>query len=191
MTILAWRAALGIAGLVACATTANAQTASPIDRGSTIVSGSASWSRSSTDGFPSSTSASFAPSALHFFWPHLAAGGSVSVGYSRGNSSTQWSLGVGPEVRYYAGSLDAKTLPFVAVALRPTWSQSRSDNTALFSEHDLTGDVSAGLTQMIAKGVGLTGAAYFSRLWRYRNGTDTKLITKQYGLRFGVAAFLY
>jgi hypothetical protein len=54
-------------------------------------------------------------------------------------------------------------------------------------------DASAGLTQVVASRVGLTGEAFYTRRHSSGNfsGTDVKTNDTSYGLRFGLTVFIH
>jgi hypothetical protein len=168
----------------------SAQTKSPIGQGTWIVGGSAAWIHSARTSFGDANSLSLNPSALYFFRPHFAFGGSIDVGRQTDDFQKSTVLGIGPDVRYYFGDLTGKTFPFLHAALRPSWLHSTTSNGGKNDQDRLQADVSAGLMQMIGTHVGLTGEVFYTRdNLENEDGSDFHL--KSYGLRFGFAALIF
>lgn len=188
MRILSWGAVAIGASLLVTAGVARAQTKSAIGVGSWIVSGSANISHGSS-GSSDGTSIAVAPSALYFFKPRWAFGGLLGGSYQKSLGYTVKSLAIGPEIRYYAAEPAAKTLPFVSFAIQPAWARQEAPNGGVSDSRSLDIDGSAGLTQLIATHVGLTGELYYTRSSTHI-GSNTDVFGR-YGLRFGITAFVF
>ena len=90
----------GLGLLLAAAPLLAQERSTPVSRGSWIISGSASFSRSHDDlTDQTATNLSAAPTALLFVAPRLAIGGTVTGGYSKSESSRFTSYGIGPSAR--------------------------------------------------------------------------------------------
>jgi len=197
MNMLSWRAFAIGASLVIGAGVAHAQTSSPIGKGSWIVSGAAGISHNGQDGVSEGTNFFLSPSGLYFVRPKLAVGGTVSASYSTGGGSTDKTFGIGPEIRYFAADLTDKTLPFVRATVRPLWGRFEVDALPnASSSHQFQWEVGAGLTQLLATHVGLTGELYYNQTHaHFHNGgttiIDSDVTSSSYGLRIGITAFVF
>src|SRR6185436_3552608 len=166
----------------------------PIDRGSILVSGSASISHVDAEG-ASSTSLSIFPDLLFFVAPKLAVDGVAGAAYTTTDDTRSVSWSVGPAVRLFLAEVNARTLPFVGADVTWTESRNRFDPTAssLDSSHwNIEG--SAGITRMLSRQVGITGTAFVNRSFnRFTVAPQpaTESHATQYGVRFGFSAFLF
>lgn len=166
----------------------------PTDRGSRIIGGTASVSHTSGGG--GSTGISVSPSLLYFLADRVALGGGVGLGYSDhdNGSTTSWRLG--PEVRFYFGPSGSKTLPYLGAAVQVGSSSSDSDAGPVPVNLDTSFwglEGVAGLTFMISRQVGIAGEAFIQR---DEQTSETSLsevtrATTRFGLRFGIAAFVF
>jgi hypothetical protein len=169
---------------------------SPIGKDTWIVGGGAALVSSHVDGGSDITSFSVAPNILRFVAPHVAIGGLVALGYQNNTTSSGWSYGIGPAVRYYFGEESAKTFPFIAASFTPQWQKLTLKNPANGQSADVdnrftTVDASVGITQMLATHVGVTGEAFYA----HRSFTVTQFSATQkqrdIGLRVGFTAFVF
>jgi hypothetical protein len=183
--------------LCLAASVATAQTAptSPIARGSRLIGGTASISRSTFEsgGFENSvTSINLNPMLLVFVRDRIAVGGELGLGHSStdGGSSTSWSLG--PAVRWFFGDVNARTLPFVGGALLIGSTSTESSGTE-FKTSQRGIELVGGATRMLARNLGVTGEAFVVRMNNEQEvGTATsESTTTSLGLRLGIAAFLF
>ncbi|HEY4218235.1 MAG TPA: hypothetical protein VGM67_13920 [Gemmatimonadaceae bacterium] len=183
-----------LAALLLAPSVALAQ-ASPLHTGGWIIDGSAGVSHQRDDDTDVSTTAiTLAPSGLYFVTPKLAVGGSALLGYA--SQFSEWTYGIGPEVRYFIADTSAKLLPFVRASIVPQWERIRSEfnggETTLTSRLT-TATAAAGLTQMVVTHVGVSGEAYFSRQVFHVNrdvGHGDEHVSS-YGVRFGLTVFVH
>lgn len=182
--------------ILALAAPAAAQTAGgPTDRGSWVLGGSASLSRTESDG-RSATGISLAPSVLRFIANRLAVGGEVGLNYTDTDGGNSQSWRVGPAARLYFGESSAKVLKYLGAAVL-----FGGMNTSLDEPLSTEADASlwsiegvAGLTFMLSRQVGISGEFFVDR----RESTTSTSISPDieskvtsYGLRFGLAAFIF
>ena len=163
----------------------------PTDRGSKILSGTASVSHTSSGG--GVTNVSLQPSLLYFMADRVALGGGIGLSYADGENAsvTTWSLG--PELRFYFKSSSAKTLPYVGAAVRFGASNADSDISEGADASFWALEGVAGLTFMLSRQVGVAGEAFVSR---DEQTFDTQLAdvtnsATRFGLRFGITAFIF
>jgi hypothetical protein len=166
----------------------------PTDRGSKIIGGTASVSHTSGGG--GSTGISLQPSLLHFIADRVALGGGVGLGYSDNDNGSTTSWRLGPEVRFYFGPSTSKTIPYLGAAVQVGSSSTDSDA----GPGSVSADASfwglegvAGLTFMISRQVGIAGEAFLQRdeLTFESALSDVTTSTTRFGLRFGIAAFVF
>ena len=179
------------------ATTALAQSAptSPIARGSRIIGGSASLTRSTVEngGSESSvTSINVSPRMLWFIRDRLAVGGEVGLGSSSGDGASSSSWRLGPAVQWYFADLNERTLPFLGASLFVGSTSAESGGTD-FTTTAQGLELTAGATRLLARNVGITGELFATRRnTASESGTITiDGSTTNLGVRFGVSAFLY
>ena len=174
---------------------ASAQTvAGPTDRGSLIIDGSASVSRSETEG-QSSTNISVQPGLLRFISSGLAIGGRLGLGYSDHETGSSSSWRVGPSARLYFGS-SPKTLKYIGASVLFGSASASSDGPAS-SESDASiwgVEGVAGLTYMVSRQVGISGEVFAARQENtFELVASPKVTTTStdYGIRFGLAVFVF
>jgi hypothetical protein len=183
---------------LAVATAAQAQTkpkpTNPTDRGSMLVGGTASFVRTEGDAGVGFTNLSIVPNVQFFFAPRFAVGGELGVMHSSssGFSSTGWL--VGPAAHLFFGSGVSKTLPFLSAAV--LWNTSHADigNGESISTSGLAFEGSIGITEMLSRQVGITGEAFgrhLSNTFRQPAAPDNTSSANQFGVRFGITAFLF
>lgn len=167
----------------------------PTERGSRIIGGTASVSHTSGGG--GSTGISVQPSLLYFFADRVALGGGVGFGYSDSDNGSITSWRFGPEARFYFGPSTSKTIPYLGAAAQVGSASSDSDDGSVGS---LDSDASfwglegvAGLTFMISRQVGIAGEAFVQRDEQTLETSLSKFTstTTRFGLRFGLAAFVF
>jgi hypothetical protein len=166
----------------------------PTERGSRIIGGTASVSHTSGGG--GSTGISVSPSLLYFLADRVALGGGVGLGYSDhdNGSTTSWRLG--PEVRFYFGASTSKTLPYIGAAVQVGSSSSDIDDGPGSGSLDASFwglEGVAGLTFMISRQVGIAGEAFVQRDEQTLETALADVTTNatRFGLRFGIAAFVF
>lgn len=176
-----------------------AQQKTAVSHGSWLVGGSAGVSHSNAGS--SATTISFAPFGLYFVADRLALGGTLDLAYastsSGGAEFHDTFIGAVPTIRYFFGDLSGKTFPYLNAAVGPSWLRTTAENNGTSNGAQTTTGVdltaSAGVMQMLATHVGLSGEAYYTR--RHRSSevgsTTVKSNNDTYGLRFGFNAFLF
>ena len=187
-----------VVALLSAASPALAQSSpsGPTERGSVLVSGAASFTHSKeSDGGGSTTIASLQPNVLFFLAPRLAVGGQLGLSYLDfdGGKGTSWLIG--PAARIYFGPSSSRTLPFIGIAALKGSTTIESDDTPGERESE-TWSVEglAGLTFMLSRQVGITGEAFIGRSEdSFDTGPFGEAEAKRtgFGLRFGIAAFLF
>ena len=175
---------------------ANAQN-SPIDRGSWIVSGSASFDRQQVDG-RDSWSIYVSPSVARFVARGLAIGGVGGVGYSHidglGSSTT---LLAGPTISYYAGTPGGRLYPHAGAAYSYRWQKYRQPQPAgpdrTQRDHASVIEAFAGTLYMVARNVGLHGQVYYEYRWYESTipGFSSSSEASRFGVRSGLSVFIY
>jgi opacity protein-like surface antigen len=195
-----------LALLLVSASPALAQRVVPpaIDRGSLVIGGGASISRTSnsisTDGQGEVdgvdvTAVSINPSLLYFVRPGLAIGGEAGFGYSDFGESSSTSFTVGPALRAYFARGETRTLPYVGVSLQ-LGRVSFDDEADVDDSPGVTVfgvEGTAGITWLLSRQVGILGEAFVNRRQQSAEnalGRDVDQTATGFGVRFGVAAFL-
>jgi len=175
----------------------------PVDRGSWIVGGSASFTSQGGDDADRTTSVMLNPSAQFFVLPGLAVGGTLSFSYTSDDLFSTTGLGIGSAVSYYFGRGERTVYPFVSASLSIRDFSFKADGDQVGSNIDVsitgtTFDLSGGVALMVAKNVGLTGEIFYlqQNLRETDNGGSETLIgtdldIDRFGLRFGIAAFVF
>lgn len=167
----------------------------PTERGSVMLAGSASLSRSDIEG-NKTTSISLQPNVLYFVANRVAIGGQLGVGYSdrENGETTAWTLG--PAARLYFGGSGSKTLPYLGVAVLFGSASTETDEPiASESDASLWGiEGVAGLTFMVSRQVGIAAELFVNRDENeFDTGTSATVTTTatSFGLRVGIAAFVF
>ena len=172
----------------------------PIDRGSWLVSGGASFLREERDEFENgvrgdrtATSFSIQPNLLFFVVPRLAVGGQVGYGRfsSEGTTTSSWS--VGPAARYYFGDPRGRVLLYLGASVMRESVTFSDDESGLDADGAAwTYDGLAGLTFMLSRHVGIAAEGFVTRAEPEDDGDGAFSPGKAtaYGVRFGVAAFV-
>ena len=167
----------------------------PTDRGSKLIGGTASVERTSSEG-STSTSFSVQPTVLFFVANRVAIGGEVGLSYFDHENGNATSWFIGPAGRLYFGPSTAKTIPYLGASVQVGSSSISSDSPGS-SDTDASAwriEGLAGLTFMISRQVGIAGELFVQRDERdFETGTIgevTSTVTR-YGIRFGIAAFIF
>ena len=167
----------------------------PTDRGSWVLGGTGSVSRNEVDD-RSATSISLSPSVLRFVANNLAIGGEIGLSYSDADGSSSQAWRIGPAARLYFGPSSAKVLKYVGAAVLFGGSSADIDEP-LATEADASlwsVEGVAGLTFMLSRQVGISGEFFFDRQELTTSSSltaDIETRTTSYGLRFGIAAFIF
>ena len=169
----------------------------PIDRGSWLVSGGASFIREERDDEAgdsrSSTSFSIFPNALYFVVPRLAVGGQVGYGRFSADETTSSSWSIGPAVRYYFGDPRGRVLPYLGASVMRDAVTYSDDEAGIDADGtSWTYDGLAGLTFMLTRHVGISAEGFVTRAEPDGDGGGVFSPGKAtaVGIRFGVAAFV-
>lgn len=180
--------------LLATSMAAQSARPGPTDRGSMLIAGSGSVSHTSGDG-SSATNLSIQPSIHYFVANRIALGGELGYSYTDFENGSANSWRVGPAARLYFGSPTSEILPYLGTAVlfgsgtaKTETPVSNETNASLWGIQGI-----AGLTFMISPNVGISGEAFLQReesTFETSAAKVTNTLT-QYGLRFGVAAFVF
>jgi hypothetical protein len=172
--------------LVAAATPAPAQTYA-IDRGVWLLSASASLNHLSDGG---GTNFGIGGTVGYFVAPRFALKAALQLSHASSHGSSSTAYGVGPGVAYYFGRPASQIHPYLSFSSLYTHQANRDF---------LTWTGSGGLALMMVRNVAAIGEAYFTQARSQvpRIDVNTGMIvkststTEQYGIRFGLAIFLY
>lgn len=197
--------ALAAATLLPLATPLHAQRTTPpaIDRGSLVLDGGASLSRSSTttettggsgaETEVTSTQISLLPSLLYFVAPRVAVGGSLELARSKTGSTSTTAVGVGPAARLYFAGDGASTLPYVGASVRVSRQSYDADGVEPPATTRWGLEGVAGLTWLFSRQVGVVAEAFARRLSYSLDGpgnASADITASELGVRVGMAAFI-
>jgi hypothetical protein len=179
---------------------AQAQTSSPIGRGSWIIGGSAravhlhdAVNDKSEYGFE------LLPVVGAFIVRGLSITGDLRLGWSRRESvGSTWVTGIGPGITYYVPAVARHLYPFGSFRVLRTWTSFHPEQDAgipKVTDRTWTWTAGIGVVLFVARNVGLTGEAFYSRFSvasdvgaspnAGRNHSD------EYGVQFGIRAFVF
>jgi hypothetical protein len=180
---------------------ASAQTDYAIDSGSFIVGCSVSSRASAETMEDRGLLVSVNPILQYFVAPHLALGGAFDVRHVSGsdleNRAATSTVGIGPRVGYYFGDSGWRVYPFlggtVFVSRFIIHEQSVPQLGTLDPPDRTIVDIqpSGGAAFMIAKNVAITGEVFYRLNFTEFEGESDAVDSNEFGLRFGVAAFVY
>jgi hypothetical protein len=162
----------------------HAQT-SPVDRGSVLIGGDASFTsvgidNGASDGRVSQLSVN--PNGQYLIRPGLAVGGDVLFTYVSDDGSNTTRYGVGPAVTYFFGRGERSYYPFVSGSFGVT--HARDDN--LDEDRTQTSYRGAGgLLVMLSRSVGVSGELFYQHI------DNAQLQTNTFGIAFGISAFVF
>ena len=194
--------AIAVAVVVSVCPAASAQTGYAIDSGSFIVGGGIRFtSFGGDDNQERITLVAVNPIVQYFVVPHLALGGAFDVRHVSGseleNRASTSTIGIGPRVGYYFGHSGWRVYPFVAgtvfvsrfiineLSVPQLGTLDPPDRTIV----DL--QPSGGAAFMISKNVAITGEVFYRLNFTEFEGESERVDANEFGLRFGVAAFVY
>ncbi len=180
----------------------SAQTDYATDSGSFIVGGSVSFTSFGGDNRQDRvTLVSVNPILQYFVAPHLAVGGAFDVRHVSGsdleNRASTTALGLGPRFGYYFGDSGWRVYPFLAGTVfvsRFIIHELSVPQLGTLDPPDRTiVDIqpSGGAAFMIAKNVAITGEVFYRLNFTEFEGESDAVDANEFGLRFGVAAFVY
>ena len=180
----------------------SAQTDYATDSGSFIVGGSVIFTSFGGDNSQERvTLVSVNPILQYFVAPHLAVGGAFDVRHVSGsdlaNRASTTTLGLGPRFGYYFGNSGWRVCPFLAGTVfvsRFIIHELSVPQLGTLDPPDRTiVDVqpSGGAAFMIAKNVAITGEVFYRLNFTEFEGESDAVDANEFGLRFGVAAFVY
>jgi hypothetical protein len=198
---------LGIAGLALLTLPPRllAQRAVPpaIDRGSLVIDGGASLSRSRTTTETTgsagtkvevtSTQLSLLPSLLYFVAPRVAVGGSLELARAKSGATSSTIVGAGPAARLYFAGEGASALPYVGASTRVSRVSNDRDTGPSLSSTQWAFEGVAGLTWLFSRQVGIVTEAFARRVGYSAEGpgnASADITATELGLRVGVAAFI-
>lgn len=158
-----------------------------IDKGSYLLDGALSFSSQGGDGTGDRASSfTVSPAFAYFVSPGLALGGSLGFQRSSQGESSASLIRVGPNLSYYFGQPMSKTYPFVSAEVGYSrLSADFGDSSRSGSASGYQLGVSGGLSYMIARNVGLTGALFFQRETIDSDSADA------FGFQGSVTAFIF
>jgi hypothetical protein len=170
---------------------------SPIQPNSVQLAGSASFTRSNdrdTDGHV--TTFQLSPQIGWFVTRGLAVSANLLFSRNSGDpiSSTQW--GIGPGLSYYFDVGSQSFYPFVSGRTLFSWGELEAalpPPGATLETTNRLWSLSAGALFMLAEHVGVTGELFFQRGRSSSDigGVENVERAEIYGLRWGVAAFVF
>ncbi len=171
---------------------------SPIDPGVWQIGGSAGFSsETSQSGGGRTTTIAFNPDVMYFVSHGVAFGASLPLGYSRDPRYHSTTYGLGPEFRYYIGSGRGKIIPYIgasAVLSRTSYNVGAGPfGSYEYKLSSQTYEGVAGAAVSLARNVALTGEAYYHELHVSADPAAPPLAleTNSFGVRFGLAVFIY
>ena len=173
---------------------ASAQTYA-MDRGVWVVGGSASVSHFDASGFDGgSTGISIYPDVGYFFVPGLLVLANVEYAHSSGGG-TSTRYGAGPGLTYYFIKGPAKVHPYLAASVffGHTQFEVPAASYMNYSESYNSWYTSGGGALLLARNVAVTGEAYYGQVHYGTGGVvgAASSTTMQYGIRFGLAVYIY
>ena len=164
-----------------------AQKGYAIDKGVMIVDGSAGYVSEGGDlrGDDRETTIFINPHLGYFIIPHVAIGASVNFEkWSKGDHS-RTEYGIGPAAAYYLGDQNSKIYPFI----RGAFLYKSSSNAFDYTKTEI--HLSGGAAFMIAKNVAITGGVFYMIESQKNDGADDSISGNTFGVRFGIAGFVY
>jgi len=164
------------------------------DRGSILVAGSGSitWWKASTSDNRRFT-ADLNPRIGFFIIDGPAVNANLQYVRQSVESGTSSRWGVGPGLTYYFCSPERRVHPFLTARSLFSWSHSTWDsNRAVGKNHDLYWLAGGCVIVMLVRYVGLSTEVFYQ--WSehdYAPDRSPPISEQLYGVRFGVAAFLF
>lgn len=170
-----------------------------VDRGVWQLGGSAGVSRQESGG-TTSTVAGLTPTVGYFVRPGLELEIGLPLQYHDDAASHGWTYGLTPGVAYYFGGPNQRLYPYVSAAGGVQWNRSTASGaspipgvTSTTRTWSLGGAI--GVANMLSRNVALTSELYYTSVW-FRSpsgvsGASTTVRASQYGMRFGIAAFVF
>jgi len=161
-----------------------AQEAGPIDKGSLIIGGSASFTSSKAEGSSTRvTGISLRPSLLYFFFPSVAIGGNIHIQNTSAGYYEASAFSIGPKVAFFFRTKSDNLYPYLGASFNIT---SADDYTA--TELRLSG----GLAALVVSHVAITGE-FFYQLEHYDPDSEyySAYNLNTFGVTFGITAFIY
>ncbi|HEY3296607.1 MAG TPA: outer membrane beta-barrel protein [bacterium] len=142
-----------ILALLVCLITTLPALAQP-EKGSTMISGTVSFSHYSGDLYSSYTDVMLAPNVSYFLTPNVALGGELAGGLSSGNGYTTTRVLIGPSLNVYFSSA-SQVVPYVGGALLlESESHRYSGHTFTYSGNSIK--LRAGLAWFVRPALALT-----------------------------------
>ena len=167
---------------------------SPIARGSWLVAGTAQLTSFRDIGNDRRTTVvEVAPRVGLFLARGLALNANLRASLGSGDGGTNQAWGAGPGATYYVRAT-SHLYPFISARTLFTWGHSRSPGRqSTYDDWSSSWLVSTGAVAMMVTHVGLSAEAFyqhdtFSYDAGYGVGSNQ---AEQFGLRFGIAAFVF
>lgn len=180
------RPVVAVAVLMLTASAAAAQSY-PIDRGSMVLGGTASFTSSGGEAFENSSGDRsnvllINPFGMYFVVPGLALGGQVLLRSYSGSSST--TLGVGPSAAYYFGGPESRVYPYLSAAVAYEWVTSVDPD-----RNRLLVGGAAGVALMLSQAVAvLVEAGYDVETFSFG---ESSMNANHFRLEAGIGAFIF
>lgn len=186
-------------GIALTAGSATAARNSAMDVGSAIVSGHFIFSSAGGDLYEfdgsRQTFIQFDPSFSFFFYPGLAAGGSLLVERLSQGSASMTTWGLGPQMVYFVGGnryrprLRGMTYPYLSTSFFFT-STSYSDDVFDSTTSGVMLSFSGGVMHMLSETIGVSGEINYQLDWRTPEG-GSSLSGNTFNIGGGLTAFLF
>jgi hypothetical protein len=166
----------------------------PVDKGSTFLSGGASYTNQSGDLYENwegegTSQFSIVPSLVHFVTPNFAVGGDMEFTYVSQGDCSATGLGIGPKLAYFVGEADAKVYPFFALGfnyIRYTSGCNGSDRTVDGTRFKFGGGVAVLLNTHLS--MGFEGVVAMDTLKPERGDSESGTT---FGINIGLGGFIF
>jgi outer membrane protein W len=167
-----------------------------VDKGSILIDGSAGFSSSGGDlnevNGEKSTEIMVNPFIGYFIVPNLGVGlEGIFAKESQGDYSVS-AFGVGPRVAYFLGNASSKTFPFLGAGVFLVKGKAETGDPGVTAEEtQFNISVSAGITAMVAKNVGITGKVYYTLESNKPKDADEAIKGNIIGVALGISSFIF
>ena len=158
----------------------------PIDKGSIILGGTASFQSLGGEdlrGDDRTSLFTLTPQFFYFVAPNFSVGAILNYqSISRGDFSDS-AIGIGPTVIYFFGDASSNTYPFLGASYIYT-----SDEDS-YTKNDIR--LMGGSAFMIAKNVSITGDVFYLIESYKSDNADDSVSGNTFGVEFGVTVFIF